>query len=430
MRDFEAYYAAGAAANAHVNPYGTQLWSFEQRIDPHANGFALLPFVSPPVVLPLFRALALMPVAIATSLWRTLLVACIAALVMTTLRFCKVRIAMQTILAGACIAIGFGPLTSALALGQLALVAYAAAAISLAAAFAAIFVWLQPNIALCVLAQARWKPALWCFLGLVLTVFSSNQAYAQAIRQHTDAERLSAIQITPLSILHGLGASPHVASVLAIVIAIAAAAAIGVALLHAQRPLQTFWIGSLLLPFFVPFLHEHNLIVAFMPAMAALLLTPQRAWPYAAIAVCLCAIDWLGLAQRPDGAIQTALLTFALLFGAASVRNDIPLRTIGATTAIVLCGIGLAGMLAAANPMPVWPDGMQALAITHFSSAAQAWKAEQAATGLFAVNPAWSALRALSLLGCAALAAIVAFALDIDVHHVVERSHRYRAEIA
>lgn len=62
MRDFEAFYAAGVAANHGADPYGRAIWDAEKTIpgvDLSHN--ETLPFVGPPAGLPLWRALARLP---------------------------------------------------------------------------------------------------------------------------------------------------------------------------------------------------------------------------------------------------------------------------------------------------------------------------------------------------------------------------------
>lgn len=421
MRDFEAYYAAGTAANSGVDPYSAGLWRFEQRVDPQAKTFELLPFVSPPEALYVLRAFALIPVDAATVIWRLFLLGCIFALAVTLLSLCMQRITPWTLLAGACAAVGFAPLTSALALGQLALPAYAAAAGALGFPPAAIAAWLQPNVALVLFSRLPRRTTLWTLTGALLAALPLSAAYVRALGEHSLAERFSAIQVTPEAIAYGFGAPENAASAIGAAVALGAFAAWIVCMRRLETPLQRFCASCALLPLGMPFFHEHDLIVTFVPAGYWMLRCRPHLWPLAAVGAVLCAVDWLGLAQRPDGAVQSALLAFAFLAALTALRNDLQIAAVAGPAAILGAIFVAAATAAQHNVLPVWPDGMHALQQHAFSSAASAWHAEQNATGLFARNPAWSALRALSLLGCCIMSAAALLRLDVDVLHVVER---------
>ena len=58
-------------------------------------------------------------------------------------------------------------------------------------------------------------------------------------------------------------------------------------------------------------------------------------------------------------------------------------------------------------PMPVWPDALGNYHAPAGATIAAIWSAEQRAAGLHAAVPVWALLRALSLLGCALLAAAI-----------------------
>ena len=59
LRDFEAYYAAGATWALGGDPYGREVWRVERRVPGvDASHEELLPFVGPPFSLPLWRSFA------------------------------------------------------------------------------------------------------------------------------------------------------------------------------------------------------------------------------------------------------------------------------------------------------------------------------------------------------------------------------------
>ena len=68
---------------------------------------------------------------------------------------------------------------------------------------------------------------------------------------------------------------------------------------------------------------------------------------------------------------------------------------------------GMAAWLGASYPAPVWPDTLDGFHAAASLSAAAVWNAEQHVAGLDACEPVWALFRALSLLGCALLAASV-----------------------
>ena len=70
LRDFEAYWSAGAAFNAGEDPYGRAVWSAERTVPGvDASRDELLPFVGPPATLPLWSVFARFPYATAAGLW-------------------------------------------------------------------------------------------------------------------------------------------------------------------------------------------------------------------------------------------------------------------------------------------------------------------------------------------------------------------------
>jgi len=231
MRDFEAYYAAGTLWSHGGDPYSQAIWPAEQPLSGvDAQRYEALPFVGPPAVLPLFALVARLPFDAANALWRALLIAALAAIALLALRMAHHRITPFTFLAIAIAALGFGPLTSALALGQIALPAFACAVMALSWQPAAFFAWAQPNVALALVPQLVTRRALGFLAAAalfgaacLLSVGTSGlERYAGVLHEHAWAEQFSAIQLTPASIAYGFGASPQIAAVIGTAAAIAA----------------------------------------------------------------------------------------------------------------------------------------------------------------------------------------------------------------
>jgi hypothetical protein len=99
--DFRAFYCAGSAVVQGADPYRTQpLHSCEQKkTDGVYAAFAretVLPAPQPPYVLPFFAALALLPFAVASKVWVTLLLFCAAGAIVLCARIANVSYAVST----------------------------------------------------------------------------------------------------------------------------------------------------------------------------------------------------------------------------------------------------------------------------------------------------------------------------------------------
>lgn len=421
MRDFEAYYAAGTAWNAGADPYSQAIWNAERQLDGvRAQRYEALPFVGPPATLPVFGAIAHMPFRAANILWRAALVVSLAALALLTLRLSGRPANVLTVCVIAVAALGFGPLTSALALGQLALPAFTFAVLALMWAPASVLAWMQPNVALTLLASIfERKHAVAFVLGaaafgaacIAVTGAGGLAAYAAVLHAHASAERFSAIQITPAAIAYGFGASPALAIAAGTIVSVAAIAWWAFLMRSLANMVERFCATCALLPLASPFFHEHDLLVVFVPAIIYATRATGIRWVLALLGACLAATDWLGLAQRPDGTVQTMLLVGAFAV-AIVVLHKRPHARMVALAAVVVALIGIAAVFAQSQSAPVWPDAMGALPanIAHLDIAG-AWEAQQRATGLFAHNGVWAALRAFSLLGCALIAAAMTVSL-------------------
>lgn len=420
LRDFEAYYAAGATWAAGEDPYSLSIWARERSIPGvDARRYEVLPFVGPPATLPLWAGFAFLPFIVAAYLWRAVLFAILAVLLWFIAPVAGLRRTPMTLVALGVAALGFGPLTSALALGQFALPAAAAAFAAVITSrlwiktLATIVVCLQPNLAISLVSQLRRKRSaipIVCGAAIFIAVCIMNVGlhgiahYFDVVRSHNLAERFDAIQITPDAIFYGLGANGFLSGALAVVIGIAAIATWIGNIRRLRDPLTAFSLTCFLMPFVTAFFHEHDLAIVFAPAVALVLRAPRRLLAIALAGAMLCATDWLGLAQRPDGLLQTFLLVASFATALLALRREADEAAILAA-GLVLCGVVVAGILARSHSLAVWPDGMHLLpAAIAGPNIAAVWHAEQAATGLFTRNAFWALLRCASLAGPGLLA--------------------------
>ena len=425
LRDFESYYAAGALWARGGSPYTTQIWQIERTIPGvRASRYELLPYVGVPQALPLFGALARVSYPVAAALWTTLLLCAAAALLWATIALLDLRTGILGVAGLVLFGLGFGPLTSDVALGQAALVSAAAVALATLAferghatlgALAAFVSALQPNAAIALLSQlTRWRAihataaALAAFFVSFVLVqrgdFLTLPRYVALLRDHGHAEAFTAIQYTPVAIAHALGL-PNVAATVAGGIVSIAAVALWLAGLRTLRADAVLALGFTcgLLPFALPFFHEHDFVIVLIPALVCARRVPTVLWPPALVGGLLVSIDWLGLAQRPDGLLQSLLLATAAAVG-LTVFARRPLATLAWAAAplilLIACGFAAQGQSA-----PVWPDAMRPLpSFAADASAARVWGTELAYTGLLLPNAFWAALRALTLLGSGVLA--------------------------
>jgi len=430
FRDFEAYYAAGATWRYHGDPYGRDVWRVEKTIPGVvAARDELLPFVGPPFGLPLWSAFSQLPWPRASESWGIVLALAFATFVAGSVRAAGRLVpidVLAALIAGAC----FGPLTSGIALGQVAIVACAAIAsvplllvprMALAAAAAALAAGLQPNLALVLATQADGRRAIIALVtALAVAIGGSAVAlggvggfahYFEVLREHAAAERFIAIQTTVAAVARGLGAPAGMSAALAIAIAIVAIVAVALQARSGRYgPSERLALGCAALPLALPFAHEHDFAIAFLPAIVVARRARGGTWVAGACAAVAIGVDWLGLAQRPNELESTALLAAAVAVGIAMLAPQ-PLRAFHAAPLAVAVAVVPIGRWAAAHPLPTWPNQLAShLAFAH-GSAAEVWRAEQLASGIGGLDPAWALLRALSLGACALLWGAGTFAL-------------------
>ena len=428
-RDFEAYYAAGATWNAGGDPWSRAVWTAERAIGGvDASRDELLPYVGPAAALPLYGALARLPYLVAMRGWTALLVAALVALVLASLALGSARGAAATF-GGALLTIASGPVTSALALGQVALLSAAGIACALVAyerraiaagAVATFLAALQPNLALALIARMRDRAALVAatlaavaFGALTLAAGGGVHGfldYVHRLSGHADAERFVTIQHTPGAIAWAFGASPALANAIATACAAVAVAAVVVTTVRERLGARD---GTLLAlaasPLAVPFFHEHDFVVEVVVLIVLAVRTQGAARGWAGVAAVLVCVDWLGIAQRPAAAGQIVTLGIALACafvvlgkGARATRAD--LAPFVAVVALACAAVPLGR----AFPAPIWPDALPAgYRAPAGADASTVWAGEQRAAGLAVRQPAWGALRALPLAGCVLLGVVI-----------------------
>jgi hypothetical protein len=431
LRDFEAYYSAGATARYDGDPYSREVWRVEKEIPGIlATRDELLPFVGPPFGLPLWSALGTLSWPNAVLVWECVMGLSVATLAIGALALAGGRITFEDAVAVLVLIAGFGPLTSGVALGQSAILSCAGIAATLlflrhgsllGAIAGALLAALQPNLSFALAARLGDRRSFLALGGAAVLVLLASALemgdgglgrYFATLAGQAAAERFIAIQTTPGAVARALGASPALAGMLAIGIAVVAGAL--VVLQCASRrydPIARVAVASAALPLVLPFAHEHDFAVAFLPAVLCLRSTTGARWLVTAFATLAVGVDWLGLAQRPTGIAATALLTLGAALALPVLARE-PLRAFHFAPAAAAGVVAAAGSWAAAHPLPTWPQALPLdFHVPATLGAAATWHLEQVASGIATLDPASGALRLASLLGCAGLWAVASFAL-------------------
>jgi hypothetical protein len=449
MRDFEAYYAAGVTFARGEDPYSRAIWQVERTMpgvdDRHEE---LLPYVGPPAALPLFALLARLPYLLACRVWGGVLGLCVGIALFALIALFDARRTWTTVTGMLLFVLGYGPLTSGAALGQVALASFTAIVLTLLAlryrqttnaALATFFAALQPNLALILAARIRERRSLIAF-GAAFAVFLALSMwcgggpmgllhYLQQLRIHGQAERLIAIQVTAVAIAWELGANAAFASVAGTAVAIAGLVAVLLAIRATRDVLERVALACVALPFVVPFFHEHDFTVAIFPTFLLAVRARGRALAIGMLGSAMVAVDWLGLGQRPVGAVQHIALVTAGVFGLALLSHA---RGWPRFAGLLACfAAAPVAFIARHTPVAIWPDGLpEGFAPASWFDASAVWHAEQATAGLEQQIPMWGILKLFTLAGCVALFAAVVIhgqdrravpRLDVDVQEIVER---------
>lgn len=426
-RDFEAYYAAGATVNAGADPYSRAIWSAESRVPGvDAGRDELLPFVGPAAGLPLWSVLARLSYRAAVAVWTLALGAALLAIAGAAFALTPTARAPWRVVVAVALTATAAPVIGSLALGQAALVAAAGIAAAVvtyrwgwpAGAFVAtLTAAVQPNLALALLARlrSRWDLAAATSAAGAFALISlaagggpaGFAAYAHRLAEHGAAERHVAIQHTTTAIAYSLGIDRGGAAAIGAAAPLAAVlATIALGIRERLDATTTTLLACALLPFAVPFFHEHDFVIEVLPILVLGLRARGRARALAAIAAALLLVDWFGLAQRHTAAAQIISLGTAVACCFIALGSG-PLRRADAAGLVTLALLAsLAVPLGRAHPAPTWPDDLPAhYRATASADASAVWADEGRATGLLARVPAWGILRSFPLAGCIVLSA-------------------------
>lgn len=422
MRDLEAYYSAGATWAAGGDPYSTQIWTAERAIPGvDSSREEILPFLGPPVSLPFWAALARLPYAGAVALWSAFLAAALVAIFAGSFALAGRGMRPFDGVIVFALAAAFSPISSGFSLGQSVLAATGVFIVALlwarrgrwpgAALASFLTVLLKPNTGFALLGILRdRRGALW-LAGTALLFGLANLAvigphglrsYAAALRGQTAAERFSVLQLTPPSTLFGFGVSPLPANVIGSLIAFVALLLLIAAIVRTRaNEVESCAMACALLPFVSPFLHEHDLVVLFLPAIYCVYRARGPAWIAGAVGMVIVAIDWLAFTQGPLGGAYSFLVAIIAALEIAAVAESIPWRLRLAPFAVAVI-VAIFWIFGPRTPTPLWPSGLPAhFRVDPAASVSSVWEAEQKASGLERVDPVASAARTITLAGCA-----------------------------
>lgn len=424
-RDFEAYYAAGATWNDGGDPWSRDVWRVERTLPGiDASRDELLPFAGPAVSLPLWSLLARMPFETARLVWIAVLTAALIALALAATALAGARLTPAAAANVLLFAALTGNAISAVGLGQVALLAAAGVALALLAlerrsawaSVAALVAGLQPNLAIVLAVRLTGRRSLPLLAAAAATFFALTFAigggaggfavYLQRLGALGAAERFDVIQYGVPAVLASFGVAHGSAAFAGVVCeAIAVLLAAAGAWRWRAQPRFAALLAIALLPWAVPFFHEHDFVLELLPVIALAGAAQARVRVPAAIAAMCVSIDWLGLAQRPGGAAHEACLIVAAACAFAALPSRAPDGATPWPAFVTAALLALVAFPLALNyPAPVWPDMLGTFHAAPALDAAGMWAAEQARAGLTGVLPATGLLRAIPLFGCLVLA--------------------------
>ncbi len=429
-RDFEAYYSAGAVWNAGGDPYARDVWNVERTIPGvDTSHDEMLPFVGPAAALPFWSLIARLPFPIARAVWEAILAAAVGAIVAGSLALAGGGITRDRALVTLAIAATSGPIVSGFTLGQAALAGAAGTVLAFLALErrsgwtipAAYLAAIQPNLALPLAVRALDRRAFALLAAaaaafLTVTLLAGGGVagfvrYLHLLRAHDAAERYITIQHTLPALAAAFGAPHDVADLIGAVSAIAALAVVIVATVRLRaQPMIGACIGIALLPIVVPFFHEHDFSLDLLPVFVLLACEDARVRALTGIAAVMTLVDWFGFAQRPGDTVQIACLGVAVAAGIAllATRGEAADRCERIATFAPL--VTLAVLAAACIPLahafvaPTWPETLGPYHAPPGADITSIWSEEGRRSGLAAIVPIWSILRAIPLLGCLLLA--------------------------
>jgi len=425
MTDFSAYYAGGQTWARGADPYGTAIWAAERVLpnaDPTKN--ELLPYVGPPLSLPLWALLGRLPYTAAVAVWGTVIALCALLLLAVPAVLAGRRIRLGDAVLLLLLGVASGPLIDALSLGQAALPATAAVEVAvlclarnkpaLAALAAIVAAALKPNVVIVLPAALRG-------IGETLILFASGAVYAAAnlpfaggvrgaaaylhVLAHQGAsERFYAYQMTPTAIAYGFGMPAHAAANAGTAIALAAIAlTIGAIVRTRASCVDAAAIACAAFPFVVPYEHEPDLAMVFLPALLAVFRARGATWVLAACGTVLFAADPFALAQGRPG-LAFSIVTSTVVALQLLALAPAPIGRARFAPLLAVAAIAIVGLTGPPSRLPMWPGALpQHVAVAPGASANAIWHDEIVASGLETERPWASVLRILTLCGCAAV---------------------------
>lgn len=401
------------------------MWRVERTVPGvDATHDELLPFAGPAVSLPLWSLLARLPFDTARDVWLAALGVALVVLAVASAALARAPLSLARIASALLLTLVSGCAISDVALGQIAVVAAAGVALALLALErgsvwavpAALVATVQPNLAVPLAARlTERRSALLLaaagavFAALTLTLGGGPAGFASYLHRIGElgaGERFDVIQYGVPAIAASFGVARPVAAQAGVACsALALIAGAAAAWRLRARAVLAAAIAIALLPWLVPFFHQHDFVIELIPAIALAGAADVRVRTLGAIGATCVLVNWLGVAQRPATAAHEVCLAFATACAVIALAQTASGRA-SPWPALRAAGLlaGLAFPFALAFPVPVWPDALGAFHAGAHLDAAAVWAAEQQRAGLMQARPAAGILRAIPLLGCAVLA--------------------------
>jgi hypothetical protein len=439
MADFADYYAAGQTWSHGGDPYGVGIWNIEQTLPGFdSSRIELLPFVGPPLSLPLWAAFGALPFAGAAIAWGVVLVASAVAIMVLPARLAEYRIRPGDIPSLLLLVVSSGPIVTGISAGQAALPAVAAVIVVvwcaarrrwiLMAAAAIVAGLLKPNDALVIVATLREAVALCVAAGSAIVSGLANLqiahglhrliAYLGVIANQGEAERTFTNQLAPTSIAYGFGMTRQAAGEFGTVLSVLAAGTV-VAAVRATRADLTDGaaISCAMLPFVLPYEHVPDMAVVLLPALLVVFRARGRTWALGATGTVLLFINPFALTQGWPGTTFAVTMAAVAALQLAALAPPVckPVRFVPLAIAPLVLVLGL---FAPAERLPIWPgEPGPRVVVTPGASPSAIWNAELVALQLDTQRPWVSLVRLLTLAGCACIGiAMVRTAVERSAH--------------
>jgi hypothetical protein len=427
ISDFSAYWAAGGTWLHGGDPYGVGIWNIEQTLPGfNPSRVELLPFVGPPLSLPLWAAFSAIPYVCAVLVWSAVLIGSVAVMIVLSARLAERRIGRGDAASLLLLAVSSGPIVTGISAGQAALPAVAAVVVAVFCAARrrwvsmaiATFIagLLKPNDALVIIATFGELMALYSvgasaivsgLANLSITHgFRGIMGYFGVITNQDAAERAFLFQFAPASIAYGFGLALQAAIDFGAVLSALAIVAIVAAIRWTRANLvDAAAIACAIFPFIPPYEHEPDTVIALLPALLIVFRARGWTWALGATGTVLLFINPFALTQGWPGttfAVTMAAIA-ALQLAALAPPECRPVRFVPLAVVPLVFFLGL---LAPPNRLSIWPAPPPArVVVMPGASPSAIWNAELAALQLNTQRPWVSLLRLLTLGGCACIGA-------------------------